>query len=167
MCNVCKAASYHKKKKAFSGKEMSPHLLTMLRGGMGDGIHKLRYLKLDGCPVNHVARVATEKELKEIYDRYDPIGSEDTENLCKGVCLIVPAVRELPCFRHLVNLIARDAMMPYREKSFIKFRNCFAHLFYSGGKPSAKKGKYTVQAMEELLGAYDSETNNAITFFKQ
>ena len=58
---------YHQRKKAFNGVEMASHLVTMLRGGLGDTVQKLRYLMVDGCPMNHVARAATETRLKEIY----------------------------------------------------------------------------------------------------
>ena len=74
---------YHKRYRAFNGNEMSKSILSMLRSGLGDSIQKLRYLMVDGCGVNHVVRVATERELKDLYDRISPVGAEDTNNMYK------------------------------------------------------------------------------------
>ena len=92
----------HKRYKAFNGLEMAKSIVSMLRSGLGDSIQKLRYLMVDGCGVNHVARAATERELKELYDRISPVGTEDTSNaqICNGIRLAVPCVKELSCFGH-------------------------------------------------------------------
>ena len=80
---------YHKRKKAFSGAEMSAHLMTMLRGGLGDDVLKLRYLMVDGCAVNHVARAATEEALKQFYERYEEVGTLQTKSICVTGCVLL------------------------------------------------------------------------------
>ena len=146
---------------------MSAHLMTMLRRGLGDDVLKLRYLMVDGCAVDHVARAATEEALKQFYERYEEVGTLDKEHLCNGVRSVVPCVRELSCFGHLVNLVAREALAHYRQRPFMQLRDSFARLFYSGGKPSAKKGKYLGKALEDLVCPYDTTTSECVEFFSQ
>ena len=49
----------------------------------------------------------------------------------------------------------------------MQLRDSFADLFYSGGKPSAKKGKYLGKALEDLVCPYDTTANECIEFFSQ
>ena len=122
---------------------------------------------VDGCGVNHVARAATERELKELYDRISPVGTEDTSNVCNGIRLALPCVKELSCFGHILNLIARDSMNPFQKLPVMRLRDNFSHVFWSGGRPSAKKGKYMGRAIEEILSSVDEETIEAIDLFSQ
>ena len=158
---------YHKRFKAFNGIEMAKSIVSMLRSGLGDGVQKLRYFMVDGCGVNHVARQATERELRDIYDRISPVGTEDVTNVCNGIRMAVPCVKELSCFGHILNLIAGDTIVPYQSLPVMCLRDAFAHIFWSGGKPSAKKGKYMGRAIEEILCSVDEETRDAVQLFSQ
>ena len=150
---------YHQRKKAFNGVEMASHLVTMLRGGLGDTVQKLRYLMVDGCPVNHVTRAATETRLKEIYDRYQAVGTLDYTNLSQRVRANIPCVLELSCFGHLLNLVARDSLAHYRDRPSISFSECSPDLWLSW-KLLLTRGR--------LLGCVNSllpNKNNSIPLF--
>ena len=95
------------------------------------------------------------------------MGTLDYANLSQGVRAKIPCVLELSCFGRLLNLVARDSLAHYRDRPFMQLRKSFAQMFYSGGKPSAKKGKFMGRALEELLSTFDRETNSAIDFFSQ
>ena len=169
---------YHPKHKSFNGSEMAQSLIEVLRSCLSESrLLKLRFIMADGAPVNNVARQEIESTMlgirdslvsaeEEFYSRLSSIGSTDRENIVIGVTKHCPRVALLPCFGHLFHNMAKDAMQHYANLQIMKVRTYFSRIFYAGDRVGAKKGKYFGKALEDILSAFDEETQKAESYFK-
>ena len=159
---------YHPKRKAFNGKETAESLVNTLNSILGITlVRKMRFLMVDGCAVNHVARDEAEGELKRIYDRVQRIGESDWINFGNRAVDMMPHVSLLSCFGHFLNNLAMDAMKPFQETPLFELKKLFRQTFYGHDKICTKKGRYRGVALDVLLGSFDEETNKAEQFFTQ
>ena len=169
---------YHPKHKSFNGSEMAQFLIEVLRSCLSESrLLKLRFIMADGAPVNNVARQEIETTMlgirdslvsaeEEFYSRLSSIGSTDRENIVIGVTKHCPRVALLPCFGHLFHNMAKDAVQHYANLPIMKVRTYFSRIFYAGDRVGAKKGKYFGKALEDILSAFDEETQKAESYFK-
>ena len=111
---------YHPRRKAFNGKESAEILVETLSSIIG--VHllgKLRYMMVDGCAVNHVARDEAEEETKRIFDRIRPIGENNWGDFNNAILNKLPSVALLSCIGHFLNNVARDSMKKIRKHASV------------------------------------------------